>query len=76
MESVGIRALKNGLSGYLKEVKNGKSLTVMERKKAVAILTPVGHDPEAQKDKELIQRGIGFWSGGKPKGTPRPVMIK
>ncbi len=76
MKGVGIRELKNKLSGYLKEVKSGRSLAVMERRKVVAILIPVDDDPDIQKARELIQRGMGFWGGGKPKGALRPVTVK
>ncbi len=76
MKCVGIRELKDKLSGYLKDVQQGQSLTVMERKRAVAILIPIDDDPDIQKARELTQKGMGDWSGGKPKGTLRPATLK
>ena len=76
MSTVGVRELKNKLSRYLREVKHGRSLTVTERGRAVAILTPADNDPDVRTVRELTKRGIGSWRGGKPKGASRPVIIK
>ena len=39
-----ISEVKNGLSAYLRRVKAGESVLVMERKTPVARIVPVGHD--------------------------------
>jgi len=39
-------------------------------------LIPVDVHPDAQVARELSQKGIGSWKGGKPKGASRPVMVK
>lgn len=72
---IGVRDLKNQLSRYLKDVKQGRSITVTERGKAIAVLVPAGR-PDIRAVQELVARGVGSWKGGKPKGIPRPVVIK
>ncbi|HET7573836.1 MAG TPA: type II toxin-antitoxin system prevent-host-death family antitoxin [Solirubrobacterales bacterium] len=42
MESVGVRELRQNLSRYLSRVKEGESLSVTERGREVARLTPSG----------------------------------
>ncbi len=72
---IGVRDLKNQLSRYLQDVKQGRSITVTERGKAIAVLVPAGR-PDVRAVQELVARGVGSWKGGKPKGIPRPVVIK
>jgi prevent-host-death family protein len=42
MNSVGVRELRQNLSRYLREVKEGETFTVTERGREVARLTPSG----------------------------------
>jgi len=72
---IGVRDLKNQLSRYLQDVKQGRSITVTERGKAIAVLVPAGR-PDVRAVQELVARGVGSLKGGKPKGIPRPVVIK
>ncbi len=74
--AVGIRDLKNQLSRYLREVKHGRSITVTERGRAVALLIPANSNPDARAVAELAKRGLGSWKGGKPKGASHPASIK
>jgi prevent-host-death family protein len=77
METVaGVRDLKNRLSHYLREVKKGRSIMISERGKIVATIVPVEERPRVEKLKKLARGGLGTWSGGKPKGASRPVVIK
>lgn len=76
MNTVGVRELKNNLSQYLRDVKNGKPVAITERGKSIAVLMPVGSEPDLQIARELSAKGIGSWKGGKPKGASRPVVIK
>jgi len=73
---VGVRELKNRLSRYLQEVKQGRSITVTERGKPVAILGPTSESPDAKVVRELVRESLGTWEGGKPKGTPHPPAVK
>ena len=72
----GVRELKNRLSQYLREVKRGRSITITERGEVIAILIPANHNPDLTVMRELAQRGVGSWKGGKPRGASRPVAIR
>lgn len=72
----GVRELKNNLSRYLKEVKQGRSVTITERGKIVATIVPAREHSDLQKLKELARSGLGTWRGGKPKGASRSIVIK
>ncbi len=77
METVaGVRDLKNRLSHYLRQVKQGRSVMISERGKIVATIVPVQEHPDIGKLKKLVQAGLGTWRGGKPKGASRSVVIK
>jgi prevent-host-death family protein len=76
MITVGIRELKNNLSYYLRGVKKGKPVTITERGQSVAVLMPVDSSTEASLARELSQKGIGTWKGGKPRGGSRSVLVK
>jgi prevent-host-death family protein len=72
MQSVGVRDLKNRLSHHLKRVRAGAHLTVTERGKPIATLSPVeGKDDLAWLHK-LVAEGRVHWSGGKPTGSKNP----
>jgi len=58
---VGVRELKNRLSRYLQEAKQGRSITVTERGKPVAILGPTSESPDAQVVRELVRKSLGRW---------------
>jgi len=73
---VGVRELKNRLSRYLQEAKQGRSITVTERGKPVAILGPTSESPDAKVVRELVRESLGTWEGGKPKGAPHPPAVK
>ncbi len=73
---VGVRELKNRLSRYLQEAKQGRSITVTERGKPVAILGPTSESPDAQVVRELVRESLGTWEGGKPKGAPQQPAVK
>ena len=76
METVGVRELKENLSRYLRKVKSGEAIVVTERKKKVAVILPSERETEEERILQSIQRGIVYWSGGKPKGIPSRVISK
>jgi prevent-host-death family protein len=77
METIaGIRDLKNKLSHYLREVKKGRSIVIMERGKVVAKIIPAQQHPDVEKLKKLARTGLGTWKGEKPKGASRSVVVK
>jgi prevent-host-death family protein len=65
---IGVRALKNGLSRYLKSVRQGETIIVTERNKPIAKLSPVKTGvPSAYE--VLIHEDKVSWSCGKPQGA-------
>lgn len=76
METIGIRELKENLGRYMKKVQTGESLIVTDRKKEIAIIIPFEKKAGEEKIYQLIQRGIAYWSGGKPQGMPTRIASK
>jgi len=76
MAAVGVRELKNHLSKYLKRIKEGEWLTVTERGRPIALISPPTHIQPDRYTEELILKGLARWGGGKPKGSRRPPRIK
>jgi prevent-host-death family protein len=66
MISVGIKELKEKLSGYVDKVRHGEEIVVTDRGKEIALLTPISRERGAIK--ELIEKGKVRWKGGKPMG--------
>lgn len=76
MITVGVRELKNKLSHYLRDVKQGRPVEITERGESIAVLIPSENHSGAGIGKELKRKGLGSWKGGKPKGGTRSVVIK
>ncbi len=51
-----ISEVKNGLSAYLRRVKSGESVLVMERRTPVARIVPVGHDAGGVQEMDAVDR--------------------
>ena len=70
---VGVRALKAGVSEFLKRVQRGESMTVTDRGRPVAILRPIINDTSAALS-AMVADGSASWSGGSPRfpTNPRP----
>lgn len=73
METVGVRELKSRLSSYLKRVRAGTRVTVTERGRAIATISPVDLPAEVKWAHALVLSGRAQWSGGKPVGSRHPV---
>ena len=71
-----VRDLKNKLSHFLNEVKNARSIILMERGKIVVATIPAREHPDIEKLKKLARSGLGTWRGGKPKGASRSIVVK
>lgn len=71
MDTVGIRDLKAHLSRYLKRVRSGARLTVTERGRSIATISPVTTRADLAWADRLVAEGRADWSGGKPAGTSR-----
>src|SRR5262249_18742858 len=68
VQTVGVRELKARLSECLKRVHGGERLTVTDRGRAVAVITPVNSAPALDGVHEMIVAGRARWGGGKPVG--------
>ena len=72
MKSVGIRELKRGMSGYLRDVRAGERVLITDRKKRLAIITAVEGRQENDAIQSLVEKGVVFWTEGKPgRAVPR-----
>ena len=69
-DKVGLRELRARLSGYMQEVKKGKTLVITERRRAIGLITPV-EESEDQAMHRLVRSGFASWNGKKLKpGRP------
>jgi len=75
MDTVGIRELKAHLSRHLRRVRSGARLTVTERGRSIATITPVETPADVAWAHRLVAEGRARWSGGKPVGSHRPVRV-
>ncbi|MBI3756195.1 MAG: type II toxin-antitoxin system prevent-host-death family antitoxin [Deltaproteobacteria bacterium] len=76
MRETGVKELKNNLSYYLREVKQGEKVLVTERDKVIATIVPIERADEDSKLLSLVKEGFAVWKGGKPVGSRHPVPIK
>ncbi|MCL5962097.1 MAG: type II toxin-antitoxin system prevent-host-death family antitoxin [Chloroflexi bacterium] len=70
---VGVRELKNRLSYYLDVAKNGEEVTVTDRGKEIAVISPVSHDEVRQRLLQMVREGSASWNGRKPSIPAHPV---
>jgi prevent-host-death family protein len=76
MGEVGIKALKDHLSEYLRRARNGERIVVTDRGAPVAVLAPVEEGSEVRWAWELVRGGAAIWGGGKPKGSGHPPKVR
>ena len=76
MTRVGIRALKDHLSEYLRRVGEGERIVVTDRGEPLAALTPIEETDEARWGWGLVRERLASWSGGKPRGSAKPAALK
>ena len=70
--TIGIRQLKAELSQQLRRVAAGETISVTDRGRVIATITPVprASDPPAiEWAREIVAAGGASWSGGKPGGS-------
>ena len=75
MTRVGVRALKNELSRYLRLVSDGERIVVTERGRPIALLSGFEEARDANDAWALVDARVADWGGGKPKGSARPVRV-
>jgi prevent-host-death family protein len=76
LKSVGIRELKRSISGYLREVQSGERILITDRKRPLAIISAVNNEPEDDDLKDLVDKGIAYWTGEKPIGAAPRILSK
>ena len=76
MATVGVRALKNRQSEFLRLAKAGERIVVTERGRPVAVISPPAAGPADEGIERLLREGLARWGGGKPRGLSRPPKIK
>lgn len=76
MHTVGVRELKAHLSQCLRRVRAGERLTVTDRGRAIAIITPVAAKPSVDWAHTMVAEGRARWSGGKPTGLAARVKSR
>ena len=85
MRSVNIAALKNQLSRYLNEVRQGEELLVRDRKTPIAKIIPLAQAAEAEaEERALAAEGklrlpeaplpLSFWSLPAPRVSSKHVV--
>jgi len=76
MTRIGVRALKDHLSEYLRRAGKGERIIITDRGEPVAALTPVEETDEVRFGWNLVRRGTADWSGGKPQGCENAPVVK
>ena len=76
MTRVGVRALKDHLSEYLRRVGAGERIVVTDRGEPLAALTRFKETAEARWGWDLVREGVASWSGGKPCGGAKAPVLK
>lgn len=72
MVAIGVRELKAHLSEYLKRAQAGERLTVTDRGRAIAVLSPAESPRNIDWLHAMVAEGKARWGGGKPMGlSPR-----
>lgn len=67
MISVGIKELKEKLSGYVDKVRHGEEFVITDRGREIALVIPISKERNAVK--HLVGSGRAAWTGGKPVGV-------
>ena len=80
MSTVGVRELKNRLTRYLRETKNGGEIVVTERGNPIAVIQPIR---AAKRDSgletrlaSLAARGMITLPTGRPRKRIRRITVK
>ncbi len=76
MTEVGIRALKDQLSRYLKRARRGERIVVTDRGEPIAVLSSVGESDASRSAWGMVETGVARWNGGKPRGSSNPPRIR
>ena len=76
MTQIGVRELKAQLSRQLKRVERGSRITITDRGRPIAVLSPVEAQAGAAWAWRMVADGKASWSGGKPRGLNPPATAR
>lgn len=76
MQTLGIRELKAHLSAHLKRVRAGARLTITDRGRPIATVSPVEAPRNVDWALRMVAEGLATWNGGKPDSTWTAVKLK
>jgi prevent-host-death family protein len=76
MAEVGVKALKDRLSEYLRRAQRGERIVITDRGTPLAVLLPFDETAEVRLARELTASGAASWGGGKPRGSRRPAVVR
>lgn len=75
MLHAGVREVKDHLSEYLRRVRAGERVVITDRGRPIAAIVGVEADPANEVAWELVERGLGDWGGGKPRGLAKAPRV-
>jgi prevent-host-death family protein len=73
---VGVRELKNRLSEFLRRVAEGERITVTDRGRPIAVLSPAESTTDDEDIRRMVREGLATWGGGKPKGATKRIRVR
>jgi len=68
MSLLGIRELKTRLSHHLRRAQTGARITITDRGRPIAVLSPADAGTPVTWAHEMVAKGNATWNGGKPAG--------
>lgn len=75
MERIGIRDFRDHLSAYIRKVRGGEVIVILDHGRPVAHVSPAQYPEEAALQR-MAAEGLLEWGGGKPAGPAAPIKAK
>jgi prevent-host-death family protein len=75
-QEIGVRELKAHLSACLRRVQQGEHLTVTDRGRPIATLSPAAQPASLDWAHRMVAERRLIWGGGKPVGLARPIKSR
>ncbi len=76
MTSLGVRQLKAQLSHHLRRAQTGTRLTITDRGRPIAVLSPIETGIPVAWAHKMVADQRAVWSGGKPSGLATRVPAR
>lgn len=74
--SIGVRELRDTLSGVLRRVRAGETVTITDRDRPIAQIVPLLEESVAARLAPHVASRRIAWKGGKPRGSERPPQVQ